>query len=206
MKVIALIISAAVLFSCNQVKVKEVHIDSVSTSTSSTLKDTVVAKKAIPADTASVDYLIYLLQNEKPLNYTWAQKLKKLDVVLASYDSLAHFEFDRTWIINDSVSAFILQHSTGTSWDEYLLTVKNKKALVAMLHISDEADADVSAERPDYYYTKHELYDGRRIKLLKHKLANYDTDKQKDILTVENWSIQNNGSIKKFKAAIPGGK
>lgn len=196
MKAIPLIILTAVFFSCNSsVQVKSVTIDSISTGNSS--KDTVVAPIAIPADTASTDYLIYLLQNQLSLNYSWTRKLDKLDMFILPLDSMSHLEVNRSWVINDSVSALILQHSDGTSLDEYLLTIKNKKGVIGKIHISDEADADVSEDRPDYYYTKYELTGDRNIKLLKHKLANYDTDKQKDFLSVENWFIQNDGKLLK---------
>lgn len=198
MKAIFLFILTAMLFSCNSsVQVRSVTLDSISTTNS---KDTAVASITIPADTASADYLIYLLKNDKPLNYNWTQKLKELDVVLASYDSLAHFGFDRTWVINDSVSALILHHSTGTSLNEYLVTVKNKKDLIAKVHILDNVDSDVSEERPDYYYTEYKQINDRSIKVFMHKIVNYERPNEKDIIdSVENWPILDDGRVKKSK-------
>lgn len=199
MKAISLVILTAVFFSCNSsVQVKSVTLDSISTSSSS--KDTVVASIPVPADTTSFDYFIYLLKNDKPLNHNWTQKLKKIDVVLPSYDSLAHFGFDRAWGINDSISALILRQSTGTSLNEYLVTVKGKKELIEKVHILNNVDSDVSEERPDYYYTEYKIINDRSIKVFMHKIANYETDKEKDIVdSVENWFIQNDGRVNKSK-------
>lgn len=199
MKTKPLIILTAILFACNSsVQVKSVTLDSIATGSSS--KDTVAAQIAIPADTTSVDYLIYLLNSEKPLNYNWIQKLKALDVELASYDSLAHFTFNRTWKINDSVSALIIKQSTGTSLDEYLLTVKDNKDLIAMVHLLNNVDADPSEERPDYYYTKYKQINERSMKVFMHKIVNYDRANEKDLIdSVENWAILNDGHVKKVK-------
>jgi hypothetical protein len=199
MKTISLIILTVIFFSCNSsVQVKSVTIDSIATSSSS--KDTVAMQVTIPANTASVDYLIYLLKSEKPLNYNWIQKLKALDVELASYDSLAHFTFNRAWNINDSVSALILGLGTGTSLHEYLLTVKDKKDLIAKVHLLNNVDADASDERPDYYYTEYKQIDDRSMKVFMHKIVNYDRPNEKDITdSVQNWVILNDGRVKKIK-------
>jgi hypothetical protein len=199
MKTIPLIILTAILFSCNSpVQVKSVTPDSIATGSPS--KDTVAAPVAIPADTASVDYLIYLLNNEKPLNYNWLQKLKALDVELASWDSLAHFTFNRTWKINDSVSALILGQATGTSLNEYLLTVKDKKDLVAMVHLLNNVDADPSEERPDYNYTEYKQINDRIIKVFMHTIVNYERANEKDITdSVQYWMILDDGRVEKIK-------
>lgn len=199
MKTIPLIILTVILFSCNSsVQVKSVTIDSIATSSSS--KDTVAAQVAIPADTASVDYLIYLLNNEKPLNYSWKKKLKALEVELPSWDSMARFTFNRTWRINDSVLAFILTQNTGTSQDEYLLTVKDKKDLIAMVHILNNVDADPSEERPDYHYMEYKQINPLIMKVLMHTIKNYDRNNERDIIdSVENLTILNDGRVKKIK-------
>lgn len=198
MKTIPLII-LTILFSCNSsVQVKSVTLDSIATGSSS--KDTVAAQITIPADTTSVDYLIYLLNNEKPVNYNWTQKLKTLDIELASYDSLARFTFNRTWKINDSVSALIIKQSTGTSLNEYLLTVKGNKELIAMVHLLNNVDADPSEERPDYSYTEYKQINDRSMKVFMHTIVNYDRANEKDIIdSIENWSILNDGRVKKIK-------
>lgn len=200
MKTISLIILTAILFSCNSsVQVKSVTLDSIVTGSSS--KDTVAAQIAIPADTTSVDYLIYLLNNEKPVNSNWIQKLKTLDVELASYDSMAHFTFNRSWKINDSVSALIIGQSTGTSLNEYLLTVKNKKELIAMVHLLNNVDADPSEKRPDYYYTEYKQINDRIIKRFMHKILNCDRANEKDIIdSVDHWFILDDGQVKKVKS------
>ena len=109
---------------------------------------------------------------------------------LASWDSLAHFTFNRTWKIDDSVSALILGQATGTSLNEYLLTVKGKKDLIAMVHLLNNVDADPSEERPDHYYTEYKQINDRSIKVFMHKIVNYDRANEKDIIdSVENWSI-----------------
>ncbi|HEY8895033.1 MAG TPA: hypothetical protein VIM79_09475 [Niastella sp.] len=199
MKPKLLIILTAILFSCNSsVQVKSVTLDSIATGSSS--KDTVAAQVAIPADTSSIDYLIYLLNNEKPLNYNWTQKLKALDVELAPWDSMARFTFNRAWKMNDSITALILGQSTGTSLDEYLITVKGKKDLIAMVHILNNVDADPGEEHPDHYYTEFKQIDERNMKVFMHKIVNYDRPNEKDIIdSVENWFILNDGRVKKTK-------
>jgi hypothetical protein len=155
-------------------------------------------QKAVPSDTASVDYLIYLLQNELPLNYNWTKKLEEPDMLVLLHDSMSRLEVNRTWAINDSVLALILRHSTGTSLDEFLLTVKDKKDLIGMVNILNNVDSDVSEERPHYYYTEYKQIDDRNIKVYMHKIENYDTNKQKDIIdSVQNWFIQNDGKVVK---------
>ena len=199
MKTISLIILTVILFSCNSsVQVKSVTPDSIATS--SPPKDTVAAQVAIPADTTSVDYLIYLLNTEKPLNYNWKKKLKALEVELPSWDSMARFTFNRTWKINDSVSALILSKSTGTSLDEYLVTVKDKKDCIAMLHILNNVDADPSEERPDYHYMEYKEINPLIMKVLMHKIVNYDRPNEKNIIdSVALWFIPDDGQIKKVK-------
>jgi hypothetical protein len=97
------------------------------------------------------------------------------------------------------MSVIILQYSTNVGGDEFLLTVRNKEYFVTKVHISNQYDSDVSQENPDYYYTEYQQIDDRKIKLLQHKLKDYDTDKQKDIVTIEHWTIQNNGEVVKNK-------
>lgn len=188
--------------SCNYRQVNKQDADAVKTDTI-LVKETEISKKAdkytmpISTDTTSSDYLIYLLKNDMSLTGYWTQQLKKLDAFAIPPDSPAHLSVIRDWPINDSISVIILQYSTNVGSDKYLLTVRNKKHFVTKVHLSNEYDSDVSQENPDYYYTEYQQIDDRKIKLLQHKMKDYDTGKQKDIVTVVHWNIQNNGEVVK---------
>lgn len=190
--------------SCNYGQVNKQHAGAVRTDTTQK-KETEISKDAgkrkmsISADTTSTDYLIYLLKNNMPLTGYWTQQLGKLDAFAIPLDSTTHLSVIRNWPINDSISVIILQYSTNVGGDEFLITVRNKKYFVTKVHISNQYDSDVSQENPDYYYTEYQQIDDRKIKLLQHKLKDYDTDKQKDIVTIEHWTIQNNGKVVKNK-------
>jgi hypothetical protein len=148
-------------------------------------------------DMASTDYLIYLLKNERSLNECWIQKLKGLDEFVLPLDSMSHLSLIRDWKINDSVSVIILSHANGTGYDEYLLTVKNKKDFVGKVHISDQADSDLSSENP-YYYTEYKLINNRNVKLFNHKVTGVEGGEEEDkIVSAENWAIQDNGEVVK---------
>lgn len=146
-------------------------------------------------DMASTDYLIYLLKSERNLNECWIQKLKGLDEFVFPLDSMSHLSLIRDWKINDSVSVMILSHANGTDYDEYLLTVKNKRDFIGKVHISDQADSDLSPENP-YYYTEYKLINNRNIKLFNHKVTGTEGGEEKDkIVSAENWTILDNGEV-----------
>jgi hypothetical protein len=192
-----LIIISVIFFSCNNTAVNKQHNDPLPNSNN----EIVTAKKeeppiSIPADTASTDYLMYLLKNEKGLNDHWTKKLKALDVFLLPLDSMSRVAMDSNWVINDSIAAMVVNHATGVSLDKYLLIIKNKKDIVSKLHVSNESDSDVSEENPDYYYMKYKLINDRKIKLFNHEIRDYDRETEKDtIVSVENWLIQDNGML-----------
>ncbi|OQP65268.1 hypothetical protein A3860_16490 [Niastella vici] len=197
----SLITISAIFFSCNTGHVKTPDAGAVPTQ-DSPATGTITAvepPRAIPADTTSSDYFIYLLENEKDLNDHWTKKLNALDDFLLPTYTPFHLSLVRNWIINDSVSVIIFNLGTGTDSDEYLLTVKNKKDIVSKVHIEDAADADVTENNKDYYYMEYQQVDNRKIKLFKHIILNYDTDKEKDsMMAVENWVIRDNGmAVKK---------
>jgi hypothetical protein len=200
-----LLVTLSILFlSCDYGQVNKQQASAVRTDTTQK-KETEISKEVdiqkmpISADTTSSDYLIYLLKNNMPLTSYWTQQLKKLDAFAIPIDSTTRLSVTRDWAINDSISVIILQYSTNVGGDEFLLTVKNKKHFVTKLHINNQYDSDVSEENPDYYYTEYQLIDDRKIKLLQHKMKDYDTDKEKDIVTIEHWTIQNNGKVLKIK-------
>ncbi|THU38121.1 hypothetical protein FAM09_15670 [Niastella caeni] len=199
-----LVILSISFLSCNYGQVNKQHTGAARTDTMQK-KETEISKEAgnqkmpIPADTTSSDYLIYLLKNDMPLTGYWTQQLKKLDAFAIPLDSTTRLSVTRDWTINDSISVVILQYSTNVGGDEFLLTVKNKRQFIARVHISNEYDSDVSEENPDYYYTEYQMIDDRKIKLLLHKIKNYDTDKEKDVVTIEHWTIQSNGKVLKNK-------
>ena len=200
-----LLVTLSIFFlSCDYGQVNKQHAGAVRTDTTQKKeteisKDTGNRKMSISADTASTDYLIYLLKNNMPLTGYWTQQLEKLDAFAIPLDSTTHLSVIRDWPINDSISVIILQYSTNVGGDEFLLTVRDKEYFVTKVHISNQYDSDVSQENPDYYYTEYQQIDDRKIKLLQHKLKDYDTDKQKDIVTIEHWTIQNNGEVVKNK-------
>lgn len=195
-----LIIIPIIFISCNPRQVKTPPVDPVSTN-DSPKKEIVTTEEhgvAIPSDTTSTDYLSYLLKSEKDLNAYWTKKLNALDGFYFLHDTMSHLSINRSWVINDSISAIILSYATGVSFDEYLLIVKNKNEIVSNVHIKDAADADVTENNKDYYYTEYQLVDNRKVKLFNHVVFNYDTDKEKDSISIENWTVLDNGkAIKK---------
>lgn len=190
-----------IFFSCNSRQVKTKPVDLGPTNDSATTRTVTAAEPpmAIPADTASFEYLMYLIKSEKSLNDHWIKKLETFDGFFLMNDTMSRLSIDRSWVINDSISVTILSHATGVSLDEYLITVKNKKDIISNVHIKDAADADVTENNRDYEYMEYQQVDDRKIKLFKHLILNYDTDKEKDsILAIENWTIRDNGmAVKK---------
>ncbi len=199
-RILLLLASLALLFSCHTGQVNNQPVVSPPADTAKANKPEVPKtpeKQAVsPApDTASTDYLVSLLKNEQPLNDYWKQKLKVLDVFELPQDSMAHWSFIRDWVINDSVSVIIISHSTGTDYDEFVLTLKNKKEFISNAHISDNADSDLSPDNP-YYYTKYEVLSDRKIKCFNHKVTGTEGEEEKDrLISTDNWLIQDNGKI-----------
>jgi hypothetical protein len=143
-------------------------------------------------DTTSIDYLDYLLKNEKSLNNTWIQKLDALQEFLFPLDSMTHLSITRKWKINDSISAIILAESTGVSYDVYLLTVKNKRVFISKVHIGNNSDSDGYP----YYYTKYKFISDRKVKMFNHKMYGDDGEYDK-IESIEYWYIHENGKVLK---------
>ncbi len=196
-----LITISTLLFSCNNQQTTKT--DDYLPTKDSNPNEIVISKKSenkktdAVSDTASTDYLIYLLKNEIDLNDYWVQKLKRLDLFALPLDSMSHLSIIRDWKINDSVSVIILSHSTGTSYDEFLLTVRYKRDFVSKIHISDQADSDLSLEHP-YYYTEYKLTNDRKLKLFNHKVVGVEGGGENDkILSIENWSVLDNGELQK---------
>jgi hypothetical protein len=149
------------------------------------------------ADTTSSGYLIYLLNHEMPLNLYWTQQLANLDAFTLPLDTLSRLSVIREAKINDSIGVVILSHAGGNSYDEYLLTVKNKKAIVSGIHIKDAADSDLSPDNP-YYYSEYQLMDDKHVKVFSHKITGTEGGVEKDsILSVENWVIRDDGTLQK---------
>ena len=196
-----LIVISALFFSCHNQQAAK-NKEALPSKDSGTNKTVIAAKPEnqplqVVADTASCDYLIYLLKNELALNSYWTQKLNVLDILTLPLDSMSRLSITHNWIINDSIMVIILSHSTGTNYDEFLLTVRNKKEVVAKIHISNQADSDLSAEHP-YYYTEYKLINNRRVKLFKHKVVGVEGGDEKDkVLSIENWMILDNGKVQK---------
>jgi hypothetical protein len=147
------------------------------------------------SDTTSSDYLIYLLKNDKPINNHWTQKLDSLDIFSLPLDSVSRLSLVRDWPINDSISVIILSSSTGTDYDEFLLTIKNKKYFIGKIHIGDNPDSDISAGHP-YYYTGYKIVDNRKIRLFNHKVTGKEDDTEKDrLLSSATWVIRSDGRV-----------
>jgi hypothetical protein len=151
----------------------------------------------LATDTTSSGYLIYLLNNKMPLNHYWTQQLAKLDAFTLPLDTLSRLSVIREAKINDSIGVVILSHAGGNSYDEYLLTVKSKKAIVSGIHIKDAADSDLSPYNP-YYYSEYQLMDDKHVKVFNHKITGVEGGVEKDsILSVENWVIGDDGTVQK---------
>lgn len=196
------LIIGILFISCNSVPVNQPNTVALPAN------DTAANKKMAPpasqhpqgdpaADTTSSDYLIYLLKNELPLNNYWTQQLGKLEAFNLSFNTLSRLSLIRDREINDSVSVMIFSQAGGNNYDEYLLTLKNKKAIVSSIHIKDAADSDLSPDNP-YYYSEYKLVDDKRVKVFNHKITGVEGGAEKDnILSVENWFIRDDGTVLK---------
>jgi hypothetical protein len=197
-----LTIISLLFFSCNNEQAKKQNVSSLPTNDSKVneiITPKVTEKQEVNTlpDTTSSDYLIYLLKNEKDLNNYWTQKLKKLDAFALPLDSMSHLSLKQTWEINDSISVIIVAYAFVNDYDEFLLTVKNKKEFVSKIHVSDQADSDLSPGHP-YYYTEYKLIDNRKVKLVNHKITGTEGGEENDkILSIENWTIQSDGQVLK---------
>jgi|GEM_PF-4322223 len=77
----------------------DIHTDTIFFSCHSNESGTVAVKTSVPQDantkqaiipgpdTTSSDYLIHLVEIEKPLNYYWTKKLDSLRNIMLPYDS-----------------------------------------------------------------------------------------------------------------------
>jgi len=200
---ILIIIISIFFLSCNSKQAKKPKVDSTVTAVSKT-NDSVLSKEPQNEkhdsinDTTSLDYLTNLLENEMAINYYWTKRLDALDEFALPLDSTRHLAVVRQWTINDSISAIILKYTTGTDYDQFLLTVKNKKDFVSKIHISDNDDSDLSPDNP-YHYTEHTFISDRKVKLINHKVVQSENGDETDkVVSVEYWSIKDNGqAIKK---------
>jgi len=148
-------------------------------------------------DTTSSDYLIQLVESEKPLNSYWTKKLAGFRNILLPYDSSGQLSIVRKWQINDSISVIILKSSGGTYDLEYLLSIKNKHSIISEIKIGDNGDSDLSPENP-YFYTEYKISDDRKIKLFNHKVTGSEYSDENDrIFSIKNYTIQGNGKIVK---------
>jgi hypothetical protein len=148
-------------------------------------------------DTTSSDYLIQLVESEKPLNYYWTKKLVSLRNILLPYDSYGQLSIVRKWQINDSISVIILKSSGGTYDLEYLLSIKNKHLIISEIKIGDNGDSDLSPENP-YFYTEYIISKDRKIKLFNHKVTGTEGSDENDrIISIKTFTIQDNGKIVK---------
>lgn len=189
-------------FSCNSSQSKNQSLVSVPKTDSNSQKITPLETQAreaeiTPPDTASSDYLIYLLKTEKPIPGYWEEKLNSLDDFFYTHqDSLFRLALVKNWAINDSISVIIMRSAGSTSYDEFLVTLKNKLDFVSNMHISDKDDRDLDDSL--YFYTEYQLLENRKIKLYNHKIQGKDEDNAKDnIISEGTWTIQNNGKITK---------
>jgi len=148
-------------------------------------------------DTTSSDYLIHLVEIEKPLNYYWTKKLDSLRNIMLPYDSSGQLSIIRKWQINDSISIIIFR-SSGDTYDlEYLLSIKNKHIIVSEIQIGDKSDSDLSPDNP-YLYAEYKIIDDRRIKLFNHKVSGSEYSDDNDrIISIKTRTIQDNGEVVK---------
>lgn len=198
-----IIIIIAFLFGCNHAESgkrasapeKKKDSTSITISTALTEKNDTTAGP----DTTSMDYLIYILKNEKQLNSHWLKKLDEIDgFFYSTEDTLAHLELVRNWSINDSIYVIIINSSThGTSNDDFLLTIKNKHEVVSAIHIGDNDDSDLSFGNP-YFYTEYKLLGDRKVRLYNHKVVGEEGGVEKDWITsIQTWTIENDGKSSK---------
>ena len=197
-----LIFILILLYSCNSKQsgtkgvTPAVTMDSGSKQTSIPAESKKQATIADP-DTTSLDYLLQLVQNDKPLNSYWANKLDSLKELYLPPDSPGQLEIVRNWQINDSISVIIIRSSGGTYNLEYLLTIKNKHIIINEIEIGDNCDSDLSPDQP-YRYTEYKIIDDRKIKLVKHKVTGTEGSDENDrIISIENYTLQNSGKITK---------
>jgi hypothetical protein len=187
-------------FSCNSKETKREGVNSLATEDSNTKQTTIPnepKKQEITtaSDTTSSDYLIYLVKNDKSLNYYWTKMLDSLQDLLLPRDSTGNLSIVRNWQINDTISVIILNSTGGTYDNEFLLSIKNKHDIIGEIQIGNNSDSDLSPQNP-YYYTRNEISNDRRIKLFKHKITGTEGGDEKDRITsIETWTIQNNGKI-----------
>jgi hypothetical protein len=190
------------LSSCNSKGPRKEQVDAIATTDSNTKQTTIPNKPKgpetiSPFDTTSSDYLIYLIKNEKSLNAHWTNKLDSLDIFALPQDSMSHISLIRDWMINDTIYVVILSHSTGTHYDEYLITLRNKHDFVSGIHISDNADSDLSLDNP-YFYSQYKLIDDKRIKVFYHKVVGVEGGDEKDrLISSVTFTIQNSGKVAK---------
>jgi hypothetical protein len=80
------------------------------------------------------------------------------------------------------------------SWNEFLITIKNKKEIVSTAHISNEVDSDPAPGHTDYYWSDYKLINDRTIKVSDHKETDAGDDNgTSGIISIETWRILDNG-------------
>ena len=144
-----LIFILSLLFSCSSKESRTDDVNSPIAEDSNTNQTTIPIKSKkqktmIASDTTSSDYLIHLIESDKPLNYYWAKKLDSLQDLLLPFDSTGHLSIVRRWQINDSISVFILNSTGGTYDKEFLLSIKNEHDIIGELQIGNNGDSDLS--------------------------------------------------------------
>ena len=203
MKLLISIIIFVLLVACNSNPIEKTVDKSAPTKPANEREDSILknsqdSESKISEDTTSFEYFTNLLRNERAITPYWIANLESLRLFAVPKDSTSRLSFVRDWKINDSMSVLILSRSTGTGYDEYLITIGHGHDFVGSLHISDNADSDLSPDNP-YFYTEYKIIDARKIKLTNHKITGTEGGEEKDrVISIEMFSIQANGKIIKI--------
>ena len=149
------------------------------------------ATKTVFSDITHIDYLRFLLTNDKKVNPYWEAKLKTVGVEMFPQNN-TEIILDNYWSLNEKTQVLIIKVNSGNSSDSYLITSNNDTDFTSMLHIFHKNERNLN---DDFYsYTDYKIIDGNRVELTKHE---FFSDQKQETLTKEKWYVRYDGMIER---------
>ncbi|RYJ43182.1 hypothetical protein NU09_1520 [Flavobacterium beibuense] len=149
------------------------------------------ATKPVFSDTTHIDYLRFLLTNDKKVNPYWEAKLKTVGVEMFPQNN-TEIILDNYWSLNEKTQVLIIKVNSGNSSDSYLITSNNNTDFMAMLHISHKYKRNLNNDF--YSYREYEIMGGNRVELT---VREFFTEEKIETIKKEKWYVRYDGMIER---------
>lgn len=149
----------------------------------------------IPADTSSIYYMQYLLNNNKSLTPYLKEKLIAIDSSWFTEGIGASLFVKELYHLNDTIEVMHMEFGTDVGLEEYILTFKNDHEFLNKLQISESYDRNLSRE--EYSYKESQIEQDSLIKITLHTLYGPE-ESTIDSTLVKYWKITGSGTFTKI--------